>query len=438
MVSAIFMIDKTKNTIMKVLLSSMIVLVIGITTNAQYYFPPTTGNQWDTVSPASLGWCVSELDTLSNYLDSRHSKSFIILHKGKIAYERYYNGHGQDTSWYWASAGKSLTAFLIGMAQDQNLLDINDKTSDYLGRGWTVAPPAKEDLITIKQQMLMTTGLDFNVPNQNCLEDTCLKYLHDAGSHWYYHNAPYRLLQDVVASAAGKNYNLYTFQSLANSTGITGLWLNYIFFSKARNMARFGLLNLNKGVWNGTRILNDTAYFSAMISPSQSHNPAYGYLWWLNGSSFYKQPGFDITFPGQIIPTAPADLYMAAGANDQRIYVVPSLDLVVVRQGNEAYTQQAALSQFDPELWGLLMNVVCTPISLEERNNGGIEIFPNPVWDFIHLSNPISGNVRILESTGKEVIQLTLEKCEEINVSTLPKGFYLIYLDGNYGSFIKL
>lgn len=416
---------------------STVLLVVLFNCSAQYYFPPTTGNQWDTVSPASLGWCVSELDTLSDYLETRHSKSFIILHKGKIAYERYYDGHDSQTSWYWASAGKSLTAFLIGMAQQQNLLDINDKTSDYLGTGWTVAPSAKEDLITIKQQMQMTTGLDFNVPNQNCLNDTCLKYLHDAGTHWYYYNAPYRLLQDVVAAAVGKGFNLYTSQSLAASTGITGLWLNYVFYSKARNMARFGLLNLNKGVWDGTPILNDTAYFNAMVSPSQNYNPAYGFLWWLNGSTFFKQPGFDITFPGSIIPTAPADLYMAAGANDQRIYVVPSLDLVVVRQGNEAYTQQAALSQFDPELWSLLMNVICTTVGLEEQGAADLDIYPNPVNQKIHFSLPLTGNVEIVGIDGRSVLKRNLKYESQLDLSQLAKGSYILKYNGQRFSFLK-
>ncbi len=422
---------------MKTLSTYLLLLGFAANLSGQYYFPPTTGNQWDTVSPASLGWCVSELDTLSDYLDSHHSKSFIILHKGKIAYERYYNGHGRDSAWYWASAGKSLTAFLIGMAQQQNLLSINDKASDYLGTGWTVAPSAKEDQITIKHQMQMTTGLDFNVPDLNCLTDTCLKYLHDAGTHWYYYNAPYRLLEDVVAAASGKSYNLYTFQSLATSTGITGLWIDYVFYSKARNMARFGLLNLNRGVWDGTPILHDTSYFNAMISPSQNHNPAYGYLWWLNGSSFYKQPAFDITFPGEIIPTAPSDLFMAAGANDQRIYVVPSLDLVVVRQGNEAYTKQAALSQFDPELWRLLMNVICKSVGLEETTVDEWNIYPNPALDKITLSKPTSGRLKIFSVDGREVMNEILKDGIAIDVSHLPAGTYILKWNGRSTSFIK-
>ena len=174
---------------------------------AQYYYPPVSSGQWDTVSPASLGWCVSELDTLSEFLEDTHAKGFIILHQGKIAHEEYFGAFTQDSIWYWASAGKSLTAFLVGMAQEQGLLDINDKTSDYLGVGWTSAPPAKEDLITLKEQLRMTTGLDYTVPDLDCMEDTCLLYKNDAGTYWYYHNAPYRLLQDVVANASGKTYN---------------------------------------------------------------------------------------------------------------------------------------------------------------------------------------------------------------------------------------
>ena len=263
-----------------------------------------------------FGWCTQNLDTLSDYLNAHDTRSFLILYKGRIAYERYYHGFKQDSSWYWASAGKSLVSFLIGMAQHQGLLNINDKTSDYLGSGWSVEPAAKEDLITVKHQLSMTTGLDFTVADPDCVTDTCLKYKYDAGTHWYYHNAPYYLLQDVLEQATGKSMNVYTYQALS-PIGFTGLWFGTLYFSTARSMARFGLLNLNKGIWDGDTIMNDSTYRQAMVSPSQNLNPAYGYLWWLNGGNSFRQPGFDISFPGPIIPTAPPDLYMAAGANDQ-------------------------------------------------------------------------------------------------------------------------
>ena len=83
-------------------------------------------------------------------------------------------------------------------------MDINAKTSTYLGTGWTSEPLAKENLITVKNQLTMTTGLDYNVPDDNCLTPACLGYKGDAGSFWYYYNAPYRLMQDVIANATAK------------------------------------------------------------------------------------------------------------------------------------------------------------------------------------------------------------------------------------------
>ncbi|MDZ7848435.1 MAG: serine hydrolase [Owenweeksia sp.] len=335
------------------------------------------------------------------------------------------NGYGQDSAWYWASAGKSLMAFLMGVAQKNGHLNIQDKTSQYLGQGWTSAPLAKENLITIRHQMSMTTGLDYNVPNQNCLEDSCLQYRQDAGTDWYYYNAPYRLTQDVLEAAVAKNLNLHTYQSLNPITGITGVWLARIFYSKARSMARFGLLNLNRGRWAGTPVLDDTIYFKAMTSPSQNLNPAYGYLWWLNGGSSYKQPGSNQVFNGPIIPSAPADLYMAAGANDQRIYIVPSFHLVVVRQGEEAYSSQPALSQFDRELWQLMMQVMCTPVSLHRhKTHARKALHPNPAADYVQLNDIWSDELGLYNAVGQ---RLKLSKFgNRIPLHHLPAGTYIL------------
>ncbi len=401
--------------------------------SGQYYFPPLAGNAWDTVNPSSLGWCSQKLDTLHSYLEARHSKSFIILHKGKIADERYMNGFKADSSWYWASASKSLVAFLVGMAQDDGLLNINDKASDYLGVGWTVAPKAKEDLITVRHQLTMTTGLDYNVSDQNCTMDTCLDYLQDAGTHWYYYNAPYRLVQDVLSNATGKGMNVLTTQKLYSSTGISGFWFSKIFFSNARSMARFGLLNLSKGKWDGTQTLQDTAYFNAMVRPSQSLNSAYGYLWWLNGQSTYKQPGSDIVFNGQMVPAAPADMYMAAGKNDQRIYVVPSMDVVVVRQGEEAYASLPALSAFDNELWELLMDVFCQTTTLHENEIIDVEVFPNPASGFVTISSSLELKSIQLISLQGEVVKRHENQFSKINIQDVAAGVYFLQfqtLDG--------
>jgi CubicO group peptidase (beta-lactamase class C family) len=404
----------------------------------QLYFPPTTaGATWDTINPAQMGWCTSELDTLDAFLEDRNTKSFIVLHKGKIALEWYYDGFGQDSLWYWASAAKTLKAFMIGQLQEDALVDINDRSSDYLGLGWSACPPTKEALITVKDQLQMTTGLDYTVPNLNCTLDTCLQYRSDAGTQWYYHNAPYRLLTEVIEQASGQSLNLYTFQNIARPTGMQGFWLDTLYISNARSMARFGLLNLAKGVWDGTSLLGDSVYLNAMKTPSQSLNPAYGYLWWLNGQSSYIQPGLPNSFSGSIVPSAPTDMYMAAGKNDQRVYVVPSMDLVVVRQGNAADQSLLALSNFDTELWNLLNQLICQQIGLSEPVNtlSSFTVYPNPAQHQLLISGLKGEALKIYNTSG--LLVYSKKVTNTVDVSKLEAGVYYISDGYTYQCFVK-
>ena len=214
------------------------------------YFPPNSGT-WETTSPETFGWCQERIDSLFAFLEASNSKSFILLKDGKIVLESYFNGHGQGSLWYWASAGKTLTAFMVGIAQQENYLHISDTTSQYLGQGWTTCTPAQEEKITIWNQLTMTSGLDDGVADPFCTIDTCLTYLADPGTRWAYHNGPYTLLDGVVEAATGVTLNQYTTQKLKNPTGMNGSFVsvdfNNVYFSDSRSMARFGLLIQNKG-----------------------------------------------------------------------------------------------------------------------------------------------------------------------------------------------
>ena len=333
------------------------------TSFATMYFPPTgNSTEWENVTPASLGWNESELTNLYNYLQQKNTKAFIILKNGRIVAEKYFGSFTATDNWYWASAGKTLTAFLVGIAQKEGLLNTNNRTNQYLGNGWTSLPLAKENLITVKHQLTMTTGLDDGVPDVDCTSPSCLTYKTDAGARWAYHNAPYTLLEKVVEAAAGTSYNNYFQQKIRDRIGMNGLWIrngyNNVYHSTPRSMARFGLLLLNKGVWNGTTILNDNDYFNAQVTTSQNMNLSYGYLTWLNGKASYMLPKSQSVFNGSLVPNAPADMYAALGKDDQKIYVVPSQNLVVIRMGEDAGNSLLALSSFDNELWGKLKLVI--------------------------------------------------------------------------------
>lgn len=322
----------------------------------EYYYPPLTGDSWDTKSAASLNWDETLLQNAFDYAGTKSTYGLIVLHHGKIVKEQYWNGWDKNSRYYLASAGKSVVAFLAGIAQQDGIININNKTSQYLGTGFTSLPLAKENLITVKHQLSMTTGLDDAVPDDNCTTPGCLVYKADAGTRWAYHNAPYRLVQNVLAAASGKTFNQYSKEKLFDKIGMPkAFWLEYTMYCTTREASRFGSLILKKGKWNGINLLDDEVYFNAMINTSQSYNLSYGYLWWLNGKASTMVPGYQTIFSTSLVPNAPADMYMALGKDDKKIYVVPSLDVVVVRLGDNA-TGNTTLgpSSFDNELWGKL------------------------------------------------------------------------------------
>ena len=333
-----------------------------VVTSAALYFPPVSGTDWQTVTPASLGWDETQLNNLYPYLQSAGTKAFIVVKGGKIVTEKYFSTFTADSLWYWASAGKTVTGLLVGIAQEDGLLNINDRTSKYLGTGWTSEPVAKENLITLRNQLTMTSGLDDGVADNSCTLPGCLVYKADAGTRWAYHTACYTLLGKVLENASGQTFNNYFQQKIRDKIGMNGAFqmsgYNNVYFSNARSMARFGLLMLNKGKWDNTTILSDTAYFNTQINTSQNINLSYGYLTWLNGKASSMVPGSQIVTPQALIPNAPADMYAALGANDQKVYVIPSQQLVIIRMGNSAGGFSYASSGFDNELWGKLKAVI--------------------------------------------------------------------------------
>lgn len=319
------------------------------------YFPSNTDTAWERESLSELGWNQNAVQPLLDYLTEKHTKSFMILVNGRIVMEEYFNGHTRDAEWEWNSAGKPLVSATSGIAQQNGLLSINDKVSRYLGSGWTSEPSDKEDLITIENLLSMTSGIS---NESNLVIRPNLTYVADAGTRWAYGNV-FQKLTDVVAAASNEDFETYFDSNLKNKIGMDGFWhlgvIFKIYHSNTRSMARFGLLALNHGKWKDEQIINEK-YFNQSISSSQDINPSYGYLWWLNGKSQYMVPGTQTVFPGALVPNAPADMYAAMGAADQRIYVIPGKNMVVIRMGEASNPQNPtfAVSGFDNDLWAKL------------------------------------------------------------------------------------
>jgi CubicO group peptidase (beta-lactamase class C family) len=198
------------------------------------------------------------------------------------------------------------------------------------------------------------------VPNRDCTDPECLIFKAAPGTRWAYHNAPYTLLDGVIANATGKTLNAYLNDELKSKTGMDGLYIqtgdNNVYYSTARSMARFGLLLLNEGKWNDLQVVPE-AFVTLIKSSSQNLNPSYGYLTWLNGKASYILPNTEVSIPGSVSPNAPADMFAAMGKNGQIINIVPSQNLVVVRMGDVPDTSLVPFL-FQDDLWEKLNEII--------------------------------------------------------------------------------
>lgn len=205
---------------------------------------------------------------------------------------------------------------------------------------------------------------------------------------------------------------------------MTGLFVpsgyNNVFYSNARSMARYGLLILNKGVWNTTPILTDTSYFNAMVNSSQSLNQSYGYLWWLNGKSSFMIPQSQFIFPGFMAPDAPSDMIAALGKNGQFINVIPSLNIVWIRMGDSPESTDVSFL-LNNQIWTYINRLSC-----EESVN---EYTPTFQW----YPNPASHGVKADQVFEKVILYdvagtplSLINDSDFIDLNNFPGGIYFI------------
>ena len=432
-------------TMKKLLLILCLVLFLlpNVIKSQPLYYPPTsTTATWETIAPSSLGWCQTRIDNLYAFLEQENTKGFIILKDGKIVLEQYFGTFTSQSLWYWASAGKTITSFLVGKAQEENFLTLNDNTSTYLGQGWTSCTPTQENNIKIRNQLTMTSGLNDGVIDNHCTLSSCLEYLAIPGTRWAYHNAPYTLLENVIQNATGQPINTYTQLKLKNPTGMTGSWVtvdfNNVYFSNVRSMARFGLLIQGNGAWNGTQLINST-YFNEMVNTSQNLNKSYGYLWWLNGKQSYMLPTTQIVFPGSYAPNAPSDMISGLGKDGQIVSLSQSRGLVFIRMGEAPSSGSSEITTiFCDQIWQKINELDCT-LEINDQELNKIVIGPNPATNTILISNIESEkySVEIFDMIGNSILKVSNQST--IDISFLASGIYLVNVQqGNQSQNQKL
>jgi CubicO group peptidase (beta-lactamase class C family) len=316
------------------------------------------------VDPAKAGWNPAALAEVVAYVQSQKTTGFLVIQDRQVIYEHHWPlppgattfaanfTHGTDSHGGLqedvASAQKSFVAILAGVAIDKGLLDISKPVSAYIGPGWSKASVEQEGSITVRNLMEMSSGLTER-----------LAYEAPSGSKFFYNTPAYAIMKPVLEKASGQKLDDITRLWLTEPAGMTDtLWRQRPgafadvgnptgLYTTPRDMAKLGQLVLDNGMADGKRVIQ-AAQLAALFERSAT-NPAYGRLWWLNGSAYTLRAGGART-EGQLIPAAPAELVAALGAQDRKIYIVRSRKLIVVRTG-----QGAPDRGFDEQVWLTLM-----------------------------------------------------------------------------------
>ena len=337
------------------------------------YWP--RGADWETRPPKKADMDAAGIEDALSYAADRNSTGLVILRGGRIVAEKYWKDWTPQTAQPIFSSSKSVTATLIGMAiEDGKLKGVNQSMADFIP-SWKGGP---KEAITLRHVMAMTSGIRVGAGRVSAgidaFEETAAFPLeHKPGERWAYNTPVYRMLLRVIEMASGESINQFTQRRLAAPIGMShSIWdcspapkgkTNCTWYrSSLRDMARFGLLILRNGKWENRQLIS-ARYVRESTSASQKLNEAYGYLWWLNGKSSFHLPN-GISGRGMLWPDCPADAFGALGAQDKRIYIVPSFDLVVARHGGASGVvrtpgeEGGGRASFDNELLGRICRAV--------------------------------------------------------------------------------
>ncbi|MDX2381619.1 MAG: serine hydrolase [Acidimicrobiia bacterium] len=292
------------------------------------------------------GFSEDQIGEASDVAERANSNCLLIVRDGRIVHEEYNRGTNTATNQEVFSATKTVTALLVGIAQDRGLLSIGDPVSAYIDE-WVGTP--SED-VTIRDLLTNASGRYHDIPSDYIsLIDAAdrsdfamsLDQQHEPGTVWAYNNAAIQNLETVLQRATGTDVGGFANEALFSRLGMDAVFGRdevgnpTRFFgldAGCRDMAAFGQLLLDDGLWGDERIVSGD-FVDEMTTPGTSLNAVYGYLTWLNAADGWTHPSPSVDTSGAAWPSAPPDAFAAMGFGQQVVLVMPSSDTVVVRLG---------------------------------------------------------------------------------------------------------
>jgi len=293
----------------------------------------------------------------ANYSKAMGGYSMLVLEGDRIVFEEYHNGCSADTPVHMHSATKGFWSMVVAALIEDEIISGYDekvwKSIDEWQKPWYLL----KHRITIRNMVELTTGLEQDVDAIQGHENYTAYDIYNhtinnlsfrtfpgrdfqyGPSHYYLLGAlmeskglnPLTYLEQRIFDPIGLRYDTWTFDPSGNPHIPNGAYLT------AREWVKYGKLLRDKGNWNGTQIVNQQLVEQLLI-PSE-RNPGHGKFLWLNTKNGFGYPEWFMKAPegskaGFIYHDGFEDLFAAMGAGKNRLYIIPSLDLVIVRQSN--------------------------------------------------------------------------------------------------------
>jgi CubicO group peptidase (beta-lactamase class C family) len=286
----------------------------------------------------------------ADYSKKHRGQTCVVMFDGKVVFERYDNGGAADKVQMLASGSKSFVGLAAVAAVQDKVLNLDDPASESITE-WQDDP--KKAKITYRQLLTLTSGLTAgergNAVRAPAWKDIAGKPMSGKPGEQFEYGA-YHL--NTFAYALERKLGKETFEAylkrrILDPIGIKVEWrfkcedghpqVGGGAFVTAKDWAKFGELVRQGGKWDGKEVVD--AKLLAECFQGTPHNPAYGLTWWLKKevTAEHRRKIPILSREWGDVANAdwlPADLVAACGAGKQRLYVIPSLKLVIVRQGS--------------------------------------------------------------------------------------------------------
>jgi CubicO group peptidase (beta-lactamase class C family) len=270
--------------------------------------------------------------------DLKKTRAVLVIYKDQIVAERYATGFTKDSRILGWSMTKSLVSTMYGILQYQGKINVWDKAPI---EAWKTD---ERNQITIHNLLQMNSGLEWEENYEKISDVTKMLFLEKDMTQsqakkplvgkpdetWYYSSGTSNLLSGILRKqfSTHQEYLDFPYVNFIDKIGMHSMLIeadmegNYVgssySWANVRDWAKFGLLYLHRGNWNGTQLFDDS-WVDYVTKPTPTSEGRYGAHFWLNAGGFH--------------PDVPKDMYSANGYQGQRVYIIPSKDLVIVRFG---------------------------------------------------------------------------------------------------------